>query len=30
MGIRFGAIEAVHQQVLENWLAQLRTSPNPS
>jgi hypothetical protein len=30
MGIRFGAIEPVHQQTLENWLAQLRTSPNPS
>jgi hypothetical protein len=30
MGIRFGAIEPAHQQTLENWLAQLRTSSNPS
>jgi PilZ domain len=30
MGIRFGAIEPAHQQILENWLAQLRTSPNSS
>jgi hypothetical protein len=26
MGIRFGAVEPAHQQTLENWLAQLRTS----
>jgi len=26
MGIRFGAIEAAHQQTLENWLGQLRTT----
>jgi hypothetical protein len=30
MGIRFGAIEPAHQQVLENWLAQLRISPKSS
>ena len=26
MGIRFGAIEPAHQQTLENWLGQLRTT----
>jgi hypothetical protein len=26
MGIRFSTVEPVHQQTLENWLAQLRTS----
>ncbi|HZP32594.1 MAG TPA: PilZ domain-containing protein [Candidatus Acidoferrales bacterium] len=26
MGVRFGAIEAAHQQTLETWLGQLRTS----
>jgi len=26
MGVRFGTIEPAHQQTLENWLAQLRTS----
>jgi hypothetical protein len=26
MGIRFGAIEPPHQEILENWLAQLRSS----
>jgi hypothetical protein len=26
MGIRFGTIEPAHQQTLENWLAQRRTS----
>ncbi|PYU23199.1 MAG: hypothetical protein DMG30_12440 [Acidobacteria bacterium] len=26
MGIRFGTIEPAHQQTLENWLAQLRTT----
>ena len=25
MGVRFGALEAAHQQTLENWLAQIRT-----
>jgi hypothetical protein len=26
MGIRFGTVEPAHQQTLENWLGQLRTS----
>jgi PilZ domain len=26
MGVRFGAIEAAHQQTLETWLGQLRNS----
>ena len=28
MGVRFGSMEPAHQQILENWLAQLRNSAN--
>ena len=28
MGIRFASMEPAHEQILENWLAQLRNSAN--
>lgn len=28
MGVRFASMEPVHQQILENWLAQLRNGTN--
>ena len=28
MGVRFGTMEPAHQQILENWLAQLRNGAN--